>query len=508
MRHQTLHAESFGLVSVGATTFAIPAASMVEAVDSPDRYARVPRSAQYVHGFFRLREETVAVLDTHALLGLDAPSTPPAHVLVLRHAQSRYAIAIDRIGSVEPIAADALIRLDMTGDASSSSSPQPPQPPQPLFPRLLCDPARGDIIGVLDVAALAALPGVVALPARDTQPALAGNSTAAAASSMRQRAVVRCGQRLLALSAEAIQSVSVMPPLVQPLPGSTRFLGIAQWRGQDLPVVTLAGVTLLPDAQTADDAYLMVVECNGVRAGFPVDELVELTDLRAPAIDPVPAAAFQRPEVFAGSMRTAAGAYALVLDEAALLANNAVVKLSRPHDRHAVPALTAAGQPGAGRGLVARNGTQAATHEAAQETRGGFLVFTTDGSTFATPLEQVVEIFTCPSTALATRLDGVSRGLVPWREQLIEVTDVARLLARAGSNRAHPYVLIVAAHETMRGVAIESVLTLSGVGEPAKVRTMRTGQDGAVHKVVMLGEDENRKTYELIDLHALLGRKL
>ncbi|MGI4985681.1 MAG: chemotaxis protein CheW, partial [Janthinobacterium lividum] len=236
---QALHAEAFGLVSVGSTTFAIPAASMVEAVDSPSQYARVPRSAQHVRGFFRLREETVAVLDTHALLGLDAPDTPPAHVLVLRHAQTRYAIAIDRIGSVEPISDDALIRLDMHGDDTT---------PAPLFPRLLCDATRDEIIGVLDVAALAALPGVVALPARDRQPALAAQS-AAAVSSIGQRAVVRCGERLLALSAAAIQSVSVMPPLVQPLPGSTRFLGIAQWRGQDLPVMTLASVTLLPDAQ-------------------------------------------------------------------------------------------------------------------------------------------------------------------------------------------------------------------------------------------------------------------
>ncbi|MGI4862138.1 MAG: chemotaxis protein CheW, partial [Janthinobacterium lividum] len=221
MTRQALHAEAFGLVSVGSTTFAIPAASMVEAVDSPSQYARVPRSAQHVRGFFRLREETVAVLDTHALLGLDAPDTPPAHVLVLRHAQSRYAIAIDRIGSVEPISDDALIRLDMHGGDAA---------PAPLFPRLLCDATRDDIIGVLDVAALAALPGVAALPAREPRHALAGNNAATAAG-LRQQAIVRCGQRLLALSAEAIQSVSVMPPLMQPLPGSTRFLGIAQWRG-------------------------------------------------------------------------------------------------------------------------------------------------------------------------------------------------------------------------------------------------------------------------------------
>ncbi|MCY0386859.1 chemotaxis protein CheW [Robbsia sp. Bb-Pol-6] len=503
MIRQALSTEAYGLVGVGTTTFAIPAASMVEAVDSPDRYARIPRSAPLVRGFFRLREETVAVLDTHALLGLEAPNVPPAHVLVLRHAQARYAIAIDRIGSVEPIPDDALIRLDVShGDASPSSSPSSPSSPPSLFPRLLCDTARDDIIGVLDVGALAALPGVVALPARETHPALAGKS-AATASDMRQRAVVRCGQRLLALSADAIQSVSVMPPLVQPLPGSTRFLGIAQWRGQDLPVVTLAGVTLLPDAQTGADAYLMVVECDGVRAGFPVDELVELTDLRAPAIDPVPAAAFQRPEVFAGSMRTAAGTYALVLDPAALLANDVVVKLNRHHSQHAAPARTPAGAIGNGAG---GHGAREAAHETASATpTGGFLVFSTDGSTFAAPLEQVVEIFTCPVAALATRIDGLNRGLVPWRDQMIEVTDVARLHARAGSTRAHPYILVVEVDATMRGVAIEAVLTLSGVGEPAKVHTMGTGQDGAAHKVVMLGERENRRTYELIDLHDLLS---
>ncbi|MGI4985652.1 MAG: chemotaxis protein CheW, partial [Janthinobacterium lividum] len=339
--------------------------------------------------------------------------------------------------------------------------------------------------------------------ARGPRQALPGKNAAAAAS-LRQQAIVRCGQRLLALSAEAIQSVSVMPPLVQPLPGSTRFLGIAQWRGQDLPVVTLAGVTLLPDAQTGDGAYLMVVECNGTRAGFPVDELVELTDLRAPAIDPVPAAAFQRPEVFAGSMRTATGVYALVLDPVALLANDVVVKLDRHRDRQAVPARppAGAGQPaGAGGRNTARRGAQAA---ADAPSPGGFLVFTTDGSTFAMSLEQVVEIFTCPSTTLATRADGANRGLTPWRDRMITVTDVARLHARPGSKRPHPYILVVEAHGAMHGVAIESVLTLAGVGEPAEIRTVRAGQDGPAHRVVMLGANEDLRTYELIDLRALL----
>jgi chemotaxis signal transduction protein len=474
---------TLGRVGVGPVVFAVPADSLVEAVDAPPAYLRLPRAPGHLLGLFRLRDETVAVLDTHALLALPAPAEPSPHVLIVAHEGKRFGLAVDSVGSVDCIAQPETAELEPGEHA-----------PAQLFPRVFYDAQTDALVGVLDVAALMRQPGVASVAGRGAPP-----SAAAASATCRTRAsmaVVRCGRTLLALSADAIRSVSVMPALERPLPGSASFLGMLKWRDADLPVMTFSGLSGLPDARTGENGYLMVAELDGACIGFPVDELVDLGAGASVEIMPLPAGAFAHPGLFAGSMQLAGRGLALVIDARALFALPAVAAfVARPAGTP--PSIAGARRSGPGRD-PAEAPAAGASHA------GGFVVFGAGGGTFACRLGHVIEILPCPAETLHTRTDGPGIGLVCWRGRLIELIDMAAVIGRPAGVAGGRCILVVQNDAGVtRGIVIDAMHSLSGSGEPAELASMYSAEDGRQKTLVILGAGQSRRTYELVDLRTL-----
>src|SRR3954465_13208385 len=102
-----------GLVRVGARLTALAADRIVEAVDVPASYHKVPAQPSAMRGYFVLRGDAIATLDTFSLLNPgEAASASARHVIVLRHDDALFGIEVDAIGNTETVDERDVVRLE------------------------------------------------------------------------------------------------------------------------------------------------------------------------------------------------------------------------------------------------------------------------------------------------------------------------------------------------------------------------------------------------------------
>lgn len=102
--------------------------------------------------------------------------------------------------------------------------------------------------------------------------------------------LVRLERELYALPSASVREVVRLRPIT-PVPGAPPALpGIISQRGAILPVVELRSLLGLPEAELSRAARLVVVHHNDVDMALIVEEVLDLADLPAHSIEPVPSA--------------------------------------------------------------------------------------------------------------------------------------------------------------------------------------------------------------------------
>ncbi|CAB3757446.1 chemotaxis protein CheW [Paraburkholderia solisilvae] len=466
---------ALGKVVIGGEVFGIPAASMVEAVDVPEAFSRIPRGPQHLLGLFRLREELVLALDAASALGIATPESHAArHVLIVEHAGCRFGLAVDALGTLVEVEPDSLSTLQ--GSAGEA---------RPCHVSCV-DPQTGDVLRILDVEALTALPGVAGLRNEDAGAPRDVRETVRAAAGSRQYALVRSGALLLGIDAKDIRSIEPMPVLRQPLPENRQFLGVALWRERNVAVLSMSSLLGLPQAQTGNDAVFMVLELNGLPMGVLVDELVDLSTLGAAQIKPLAATALAQPRLFSGSCALETGRHALIVDTVALADSEDVLAL-----RH--------GDLGLDQPVEDRRYSSGPTHGASGRS-AGLIVFRVGDEQLACHTEDIAEITEFPQQV--TKLgeaDHVAM-LVAWRGELIELFDLTAGLDASHSQRAAPrYMLVARSADRHRGFGVSDLSTLVGPHEPVVTGSIVDVGSGQPRRLVTVGAGENRGTYRLVD---------
>ncbi|WP_345817457.1 chemotaxis protein CheW (plasmid) [Paraburkholderia sp. PREW-6R] len=462
----------YGLVRVGATWIALAADRIVEAVEAPSAYSSVPAQPRAMRGYFLLRGEAIATLDTFGLLHPEEKRSDCArHVVVLREADALFGVEVDAIGNTESVDGDTIIELE------SGSSPK-----GGIFPRLL--PGEGtSLIGIADVRRLyAATEGMAAL-ARGPRMGVgqsAGRVFTADEGEARQAgqfAIVRCADHLLCVDALSVKAVVPMPPLQQPTPGSQTFLGVAQWAGSDLAVMDLPSVLGLDDSGATDGKYMLVFEHAETLAAFSVDELSELLVAGPGDFKPVPRAAFVRAHLFRGAIATEKEQTALVIDCEALARSEALIRLPR--------------QTPAERGRLSVD----VSHVPASTS---FIVFCVADQHLAVRTDQISEILARPPVRVAGRCDEESIGLIDWRGSMIELVSMRSVPGCEGS-ACWKQALIVNVDGHALAFAIDAVITMSGPGEATEVSRITDHATGEGREILTMGQPQ-RRSYRLVDL--------
>jgi purine-binding chemotaxis protein CheW len=139
---------------------------------------------------------------------------------------------------------------------------------------------------------------------------------------MNGHVIVRCGERLLALSTSTVVEVFRMVAIAARMPRAPRFcLGVVDVRGRLVPLFDLAArLGILPPRNEAAlvDAHVVMVRDSVGEVGFAVDEVYELTDN---AVEPLAAhgGATSLGPLAVGAVRASDGRLAPVVEDGALL---------------------------------------------------------------------------------------------------------------------------------------------------------------------------------------------
>ncbi|HSI50187.1 MAG TPA: chemotaxis protein CheW [Ideonella sp.] len=259
-------------VRVGSCDIGIPVEQVMEALPLPAAGLRaLPRRDHAISGLIETVGGAVPVIALDRWLPLGQPvATRPGRVLMLSARRARVGIEVDEVLGVKAVATTAIRRV-VHGEDSNEE----------LFESLAGPMAACPLLALLEVERLMALSAVwcqdagLATGAPDGAPR---RGTAPAPSGAVRHAVFRVGAAAWAIEAAAVRGVVVAPSLELSLQVGAHRVGICQWEGHKLPVVSI-------DTKGGTDGVgsaplMVVVQHSGRRIGVAVTRCEQLVDLR------------------------------------------------------------------------------------------------------------------------------------------------------------------------------------------------------------------------------------
>lgn len=450
-------------------SFAVAADDVLRLLPRPDVLIDVPRRAGALQGAFMLHHLVVPVVDLRRWLPWPGdPATRvqiPDQLLVLRRDGRTLAVAIDGVEGLHkavegveqriahaPSADDVFSGVVELAGSAHAGSP------------------AAKALALLDVDALMRLgqawsgdagpeAGRMPASARERQPGEAG----------RAHALLDGDGQRIAIAADHLRAVVPMPSLQQLWPGDPSWLGVARWRGRDVPVRRLA--VAREAAPCAEGAPLLaVVEHRGLCLGIAVQSVRDIRRLDLAAAQPL-ASPDGVHDPALSRLLLPDGSPTLVVDVGALVAGDPLASISAIADE----ART-----------TSDDGPRHEAHVVVQA-----------GAALALPISRLLEISEPPAAWVDPSRPVESRHHV-WRQQIVPIRD---LRALQGQGRTLPgpgaRLVIVRSRGGPVGLLVEALLHLL----PARTceRAELRGPDGRVLRFVVHHDGCERMSFEVLE---------
>ena len=468
-----------GVVRIGELEVALSAQALERVVPWPERLAAHPSPVPWLLGLFELGGQPLPLVDGHGLLGLPAVESE-RRIAVIRHGGGRFGLAIDGVVDILSLADETIVQLQGA--------------PGRLLGQVHLRPESGRLVHLLDLEALAALPGFEVsadLPGVRQQQARVGKE------GEHLYLLFECDGRRLCLDAAVVQELVDRPQLAPSEFASDSCRHEVQLRGQTLPVLELSELLGLATPATRHQEQLLVLAAGDqgeYRVAFGFQRLLGMWRRDPAQCAPLLGFGLEQPELLRGVFSAADGETAVVIDHLALGRQEAVVAYARIYrtDRNLLN----------------------------EERRGGrrqpCLTFLA-GLLFAVPLEQVAEVLPLPSNYLRLgQRDPRLLGLMEVRGQQITLVCL-RTLAGAVAVASAPgdQVIVVAGQCQRLGFVVQQVEAIDAFTElraDALARSWQLPADGSpvpaqrAQSWVGIGAPGNSRQATLIDLLALVRR--
>ncbi|WP_250006481.1 chemotaxis protein CheW [Actinoplanes sp. M2I2] len=391
---------TYGLLRVGDAAVALPLTVLREVIPCPKKLAPIPARARGLLGAVNLRDVVIPVLDL--AVTLEWPERVREHpvIVIISSGGRTLGVVADRVDGITTVPDDQRHDTRDTADGL-------------VFSHTFGHPETGSVVSILDAGAILGLPGVPAVLDPADGPAGAAPVTASAVPAGLPMLLVRCGEFRLAVRLTDIHTV--LPQLVvtdSPLAGDL-CRGVTAYLRDWVPVVDLAhGLGLGPPTGDQGAQGLLWSYPDGLVA-LQVSEVVQIVTLDPARIHPLPALGGPNAGRFSGAVLIEGHGQHLVVDSAALSADETLTALGRlttpredvveRDDRPAGGSTT-----GLGRYLTYRAGVEVAT-----------------------PLTQIAEILAYPDdVAPLAGAGGGLLGLFTHRESVVSLISLNELIGR------------------------------------------------------------------------------
>lgn len=416
-----------GLMQLCGRDLAVPAINVREVVPLPAKLQPSFSGANVSAGSIVIRGRVIPVLDVADQLGFGARAGEGGVVLILRHEGALIGIIMDSVSGLTRIARDVVQPFAVEGAEDhrivSSSFP------------------LGDVlVGLLDPAAVLALPGVPHAREQHGGPEAAGAGTRSAV------VLVTVAGANLALDA-ALVVATVPHAQLRPSPApSSKWVGVVPYLGQEVPVVDdLSLFGLSGRASEGPGGAVIILRLDAKRLlGVKIDRVERIQPITDSAVRPLPQALAEQLTLFRGAIVDHEGRQNLLLDGDALMRSDALRMI----------------------GALSREKTGASAHDAkiaaVREERQPFLVFVAGNRRRAAALASVKQIIPFPEARTGLNRSGSAlQGISSYNGAPLPLLDLADSGTPAGEPRPHAVVLVVETDGRFNGLVVDRLETVA-----------------------------------------------
>lgn len=445
--------ELFGSFHLGERQFALPASSIREVVNVPERMIPVPLAPVFLEGVFTLRGQVIPVLSLARIFDPDAaPASPAGKIAIVDHGALQVGVLFDDIGEVLRVRPeqrsmlqyhDASVRNVVSGTIT------------------LDDGAR--LLQILDPAALADIENVPHVQMLRSRGRHAEARQFEQHAARRQCVSFSIGGTAFAFEIGAIREIIMVPELMPSVMTSPLCLGRINFRGHPVAVVDFAALLQFGarSGTPAAERRILVALVADTLIGFMVDAVDSIFRLEEGALLPIPLLSKQRVAMFSGCVSGPEGGDVLVLNHEAIFSQAELVELGSGHVRLYQAEAEAAG------------GTRRARSAGK---RAMYVVFGLD-SAWAVEIGRLREIISWRAGMVKPPgLPPCIHGVLNLRHQMISVIDLRSLFALAPmADLTAAKILIVERGQECYGVLVDSVddlLTVAAADRRASPRLL------------------------------------
>ena len=480
-------AEVYGLLRLDTAEIALPLAALREVVPRPAGFESLPLKADGLLGAMRLRNLVVPVVDLRPRLGLQAGVAERQVVVVVAAEGQVVGVIADEVRGIVPVPERDM--LELHGGATPG-----------LFSRTFRRPESDDVVSVLDEAALIRTPDVptARVPAAAPSGQAPGrNAVATTSAAPRKLTLVQCGAYVLGLDSEHVRML--VPPF-GPRPSvlqSSLCLGVTDYSEREVAVVdplVLLGLGALPSGAVGGGLVLDVGTGYVVLA---LTSLLDLVEVPASQVLPVPGFAVQRRELVSGILARPGEEQVVVL---------AGTALARETDLRALAGLNT---------LLAdvesdRGGSSDAARAAASLSSRRYLSYSA-GTRVLTRLEQVAEIVPLPEALTDTGGHPAVLGVTVHRDAAVPVLCLATLLGLGSTVSDRSCALLVQDEEGTVAFVVDALHAIEPLSwedpDPPRARGPVVTPADLLQRGPLVKVGDSEQLLHELDLQAL-GRLL
>ena len=467
----------FALVELGSLHIGVATEHVMQAIPWPDKLAALPRGNKALLGVFSHSGQIVPLVQLQKWID-PAINIPPGtqEVLILRAEGKVLGLAVDSVRGL------------LHADPADVHQVHHDSTPDEFFRSVVLAEDKTSLLSLLDVPRLmlqvqtwaASTP----LEASDaTADTFGGGASTAPPNSVTNFAVVGTDQTLLGFDAAHVGEILPMPKIQTALASDSLFLGMARWRGRDVPVMNIKRAIGMPIQSAASAPWLLVLSAQGRCIGVPVDTVQLVRAIPGADIQPVEVIAPAFRNLYLGTVNREDKQRLFLLDTPALVASFSLSALSLKPD-----------------GATADAASQRESDAAASTAHVVFRA----GRTWAAPLDAALqEICRLPATFQPVPRDSDHTvGQFEWRSQAIPLLDLrwANHQVRTQFD-AETRVIVVHVHGRTVGLVVEELMALV----PAHVGThtrFSMGGHAALH-MITVGWLSAQKSYGVMHIPSL-----
>ena len=472
---------TFALLVLGELVFGVQTDHLVQAVMRPQAVTTLPRNQGPVVGVFEHRGHLVPMVDLRLWLAPGAPAGPPCPQVAILNAGGRVlGLAIDSVQGLLRVQGLDVHQIHHDDDAEgffhSVARAENQQAPVSLL-----DPER--LMAMAQVWSRGEAAG-----SANHHPGSSSQARAPAQTMTESYAVVRTGESLLGLPADAVGEVLAMPSLQSLFGPASQLLGLCRWRGHDVPVIHVLHALGQPEPDAAIAPWVLILQHGGRMIGVPVDALQSVRRFGCQEVQPHLEVGQAETALISGTvMLPEMQQRVLLLDAQALVQHWPESTLSQ-----------SSGPSG-----TALRGSFAGLDETEMAAETGPYVVFTARQAWAAPMALLREIMTYPmSYAPAESSQGALLGYLEWRGQSLPMLDL-RVLTQQPRRAPAPEskVLVLAVGDQFAAVVVDDVHEL--LPGHLCVHTRWSMGGGVPVHMLTVGQGADQKSYRVIDFPAL-----